>query len=76
MLRRWEMYGFADAVTEDQIDGLAGILRGCGRYIPEVLDSAVGRNGSNADITLVWEHSYEDAEAYARYIRHPEAVAK
>jgi hypothetical protein len=65
------MYGFAEGVTEAQIDGLAAILRGCGRYIPEVLDSAVGRNGSDTDVTLVWEHAYESTAAYERYMRHP-----
>jgi hypothetical protein len=75
MLRRWEMSRFADGVTEAQIDELATVLRGCGRYIPELLDSAVGRNTSDADIKLVWEHAYESPEAYARYMRHPYHIA-
>ena len=71
MLRRFEMYSFAKGVTDAQIDDLALLLRGAGRFIPEVLDSAVGRNRSDAAVTLVWEHAYESRESYTRYMRHP-----
>lgn len=71
MLRRFEMYGIAtDASAEAQAE-LARVLRRAGVHIPEVLDSAVGRNRSTTAVDLVWEHAYEDPEAYARYMCHP-----
>ena len=71
MLRRLETYGFHPDTTEEQIDELARVLRRTGWFIPEVLDSAVGRNRSSAGVDLVWEHSYESPEAYARYMCNP-----
>ena len=71
MLRRLETYGFHPATTPEQIDDLARVLRRTGWFIPEVLDSAVGRNRSSAGVDLVWEHSYESPEAYARYMCQP-----
>jgi hypothetical protein len=71
MLRRFEMYALRDSVGDDERQALAGVLRNTGRYIPEVLDSATGWNAAEADIDLVWEHSYESAASYARYMRHP-----
>jgi hypothetical protein len=71
MLRRFETYGFAPHATADDIEELARVLRRAGLYIPEVLDSAVGRNRSGVGVDLVWEHAYADPEAYARYMRHP-----
>ena len=71
MLRRLETYGFHPDTTDEQIDDLARVLRRTGWFIPEVLDSAVGRNRSTAGVHLVWEHSYESPEAYARYMCHP-----
>jgi hypothetical protein len=71
MLRRFETYGFHEHTTDDQIAELARVLRRTGLFIPEVLDSAVGRNRSDAGVDLVWEHAYESADAYARYMCHP-----
>ena len=71
MLRRFESYGFAADAAPDAQAELARVLRETGRYIPEVLDSAVGRNRSDAAIDLVWEHAYERPDAYARYMCHP-----
>ena len=71
MLRRLETYGFHPATTREQIDELARVLRRTGWFIPEVLDSAVGLNRSSAGVDLVWEHSYESPDAYARYMCHP-----
>jgi hypothetical protein len=71
MLRRLETYGFRADTTPEQVDDLARVLRRTGWFIPEVLDSAVGRNRSSAGVDLVWEHSYESPEAYARYMCHP-----
>ena len=71
MLRRLETYGFHPATTREQIDELARVLRRTGWFIPEVLDSAVGLNRSSAGVDLVWEHSYESPDAYARYMCNP-----
>ena len=68
MLRRLETYGFHPSTTPEQIDELARVLRRTGWFIPEVLDSAVGRNRSDAGVDLVWEHAYESPDAYARYM--------
>jgi hypothetical protein len=70
-LRRVETYGFHPDTTPAQIDDLARVLRRTGWFIPEVRDSAVGRNRSSAGVDLVWEHSYESPDAYARYMCHP-----
>lgn len=71
MLRRFESYGFAPGAPTAARDELARVLRGTGHVIPEVLDSAVGRNRSAVGVDLVWEHAYERPEAYARYMCHP-----
>ncbi len=71
MIRRFESYGFAaDAPAAARAD-LARILRDTGRHIPEVRHSATGANRSATPIDLVWEHSYEQADDYARYMCHP-----
>ena len=41
------------------------------RYIPEVLDSAVGHNVPTPASTSCGEHTYESPEAYPRYMCHP-----
>ena len=71
MLRRFESYAFDDTATSEQIAELASALRRCGEFIPEVRDSIVGMNKSEADVALVWEHAYEGPDAYARYMCHP-----
>ena len=71
MLRRFETYGFAAHATPETQAELARVLRRTGTYIPEVLDSAVGRNRSATAVDLVWEHAYEHPDAYARYMCHP-----
>lgn len=71
MLRRFESYAFAPDASAEQRSELARVLRECGRHIPEVLDSAVGRNRSDAAVDLVWEHAYDRPDAYARYMCHP-----
>jgi hypothetical protein len=71
MLRRLETYGFHPDTTPEQIDELARVLRRTGWFIPEVLDSAVGRNRSSAGVDLVWEHSYESPASYAKYMCEP-----
>ena len=42
-----------------------------GRYIPELLHSALGRNLSAAPLDVIWEHAYESPAAYQRYMVHP-----
>jgi len=53
------------------VERLEGAFLDCGRFIPEVLHSAVGTNLSTAPVQLVWEHGYESPEAYQRYMVHP-----
>jgi len=71
MLRRFESYAFDDQATAEQIADLVSALRQCGEFIPEVRDSIVGVNESDTDVALVWEHTYVDPDAYARYMCHP-----
>jgi hypothetical protein len=71
MLRRLEMYRLRPDATPEARAGLLRALRDCPRYIPEVLDSAIGWNRSGAAIDLVWEQAYADPDAYTRYMRHP-----
>ena len=70
-MRRFEMYGFRPGTTPAQVAELARVLRDSGRFIPELVDSAVGTNRSTTDVDLVWEHAYESPEHYERYMRHP-----
>ena len=71
MLRRLETYGFHPDDHARAGRRARAVLRRTGWFIPEVLDSAVGQNRSSAGVDLVWEHSYESPEAYARYMCHP-----
>lgn len=70
-LRRFETYGFAERTGPAEVATLARVLTQVGRFIPEVLDSAVGRNRSAVGVDFVWEHAFEGPDAYARYMRHP-----
>ena len=71
MLRRFEIYKVRSDVPSDLVDKFETALRDCGRYIPEVLHSVVGRNLSQASVTHVWEHGYASPESYQRYMQHP-----
>lgn len=71
MLRRFEMYAIAPGTGVGHVDDLTRALQECGTFVPEVLDSAVGRNRSPVPVDLVWEHAYADEGAYARYMCHP-----
>jgi len=71
VLRRFESYAFPDTTTTEQVAELARVLRRAGRFVPEVLWSAVGTNRSDANVELVWEHAYDGPDAYARYMCHP-----
>ncbi len=71
MLRRFEIYKVRSDVSDELVARFERALRDCGRFIPEVLHSVVGRNLSQATVTHVWEHGYESPESYERYMRHP-----
>lgn len=72
MLRRFEMYKMREGTSPETVAELEEILRGCGRYIPQVLHSVVGTNLTDAGVEMVWEHAYESAETYYRqYMCHP-----
>lgn len=72
MLRRFEMYRLRSDVSRRAGAELKNALTDCSRFIPEMLDSAVGWNRTaSTPVNLVWEHAYESTEAYARYMRHP-----
>lgn len=71
MLRRFESYAFHETTTPEQVAEFARVLLRAGEFIPEVLFSVVGRNESDADVELVWEHAYDSPEAYAHYMCHP-----
>ncbi len=71
MLRRYEMYSIRPDADSAAIRCLETSFLECGSFIPEVLDSAIGANLSDAGVQLVWEQAYESAEAYQRYMVHP-----
>jgi stress responsive alpha/beta barrel protein len=71
MLRRFEVYALRSDAPADRVEALESACRHCGRFIPEVLDSAVGVNRSEAPVQIVWEHAYASPEAYGRYMVHP-----
>src|ERR1700688_5235745 len=71
MLRRFEVYAIRPDACVGAGRGLDAACANCGRFIPEVLDSIVGTNLSDAPVQLVWEHAYDSPEAYRRYMVHP-----
>ncbi len=71
MLRRYEMYSLRPDADRATVERLETSFLECGTFIPEVLDSAIGVNLSDAGVHLVWEHAYESPEAYQRYMVHP-----
>ena len=71
MIRRFETYAFLPGTAPEARRALAVVLSEAGRHIPEVRWSAVGWNRSDAPAELVWEHAFESAEAYRRYMVHP-----
>jgi hypothetical protein len=71
MLRRFEMYALRGDADPAAVQRLERAFLDCGQFIPEVLHSAVGTNRSAAPVQLIWEHGYESAEAYQRYMVHP-----
>jgi hypothetical protein len=71
VLRRYEMYSISPDAPPAAVRRLADAFLHCGEFIPEVLDSAIGTNLSEAPVRLVWEHAYASPEAYQRYMVHP-----
>ncbi len=72
MLRRFEMYKMRDGTSAETVAELEEVLRGCGKYIPQVLHSVVGSNLTYTDVDMVWEQAYESRETYyEQYMRHP-----
>jgi hypothetical protein len=71
VLRRYEMYSISPDAPPTAVRRLADAFLRCGSFIPEVLDSAIGTNLSEAPVRLVWEHAYESPGAYQRYMVHP-----
>ena len=71
MLRRYLMYRVNPDAPKDLVAKMDKSMRHAQRWIPEVLHSAVGHNKSPVGLNFVWEHAYEDSEAYKRYQVHP-----
>lgn len=71
MLRRFEIYSLDPEAPEAMVTAMANSMRDGQRYIPELLHSAVGRDQSPVGLDFIWEHAYESAEAYQRYMVHP-----
>ena len=71
MQRRFEMYRIRADVPRTVVDEFTEILRHCGEYIPELLDSAAAEIPAARGVNFVWEHAYPSAEAYEAYMCHP-----
>jgi len=71
MLRRFEIYSLDPKASQAKVAAMHASMRNAQRYIPEVLHSAVGRNESDVALHFVWEHAYESAQSYQRYMVHP-----
>jgi len=71
VLRRFEIYTMAKGAPSDKVLELEEAFRRCGEFIPEMTHSVVGKNLSDIDVQMVWEHGYESPEAYQRYMVHP-----
>jgi Stress responsive A/B Barrel Domain len=65
------MYSLRPDVDPETIAAMETAFLRAGRYIPELLDCAVGRNLSPAPLDIIWEHAYDSPEAYQRYMIHP-----
>lgn len=70
ILRRFEMFTVAPGVPAALRAAMTLGMRDCARYVPDILDSAIGFNCSAAAIEVVWEHAYESPAAYRRYMEH------
>jgi hypothetical protein len=71
MLRRFEIYPVDPAAPDEAREAMNVGIRDCGKYIPELLHSAIGHAESDTSLNFVWEHAYESPKAYQRYMAHP-----
>jgi hypothetical protein len=71
MLRRFEIYSMNPNAPPAKVEAMRAAMKNARRYIPEVLHSAVGNNKSDVGLGFVWEHAYESAQSYQRYMIHP-----
>jgi hypothetical protein len=61
----------AEGAAPEKVLQLEEAFRRCGDFIPEMTHSVVGKNLSDVDVDMVWEHGYASPEAYQRYMVHP-----
>ncbi len=70
----WKLAATDDDVRAEQAATIAHGLQSLPASIPEILSLEVGTNvlnpGANFDLVLIAD--YEDADALARYVAHPE----
>lgn len=71
MLRRYEIYPVDPAAPAEAKEAMNAGIRDCGKFIPELLHSAIGHAESDTSLNFVWEHAYQSPEHYQRYMRHP-----
>jgi hypothetical protein len=61
----------AEGAAPEKVLQLGEAFARCGDFIPEMTHSVVGKNLSDVDVDMVWEHGYASPEAYQRYMVHP-----
>lgn len=71
MLRRFEIYPVDPAASDAAKAAMTIGIRDCGKYVPELLHSAIGHAESETTLNFVWEHAYASPGAYQRYMAHP-----
>ena len=71
MLRRFEIYSLDLQAPPESLKVMRTRMKNAQRYIPEVLNSAVGDNQSDVGVHFIWEHAYESVDSYKRYMIHP-----
>ena len=71
MQRRFEMYRIRDDVPRAVVEEFSEILRHCGEYIPQLMDSIAAESPSERGVNFVWEHAYTSADTYEEYMCHP-----
>jgi len=72
MLRRFEIYPVDPDASPEAKAAMRVKLRDCGKFIPELLHSAIGHAESETSaLDFVWEHAYESPASYRRYMAHP-----
>jgi len=71
MMRRFEIYPVDPAAPQVAKEAMNVGIRDCGKFIPELMHSAIGHAESDTSLNFVWEHAYESPQAYQRYMAHP-----